>query len=120
MPRPTFCDRFHEARQIIKAWNDNMAEVFLPSWISCLDESISIWFSRYTCTGWVYVPRKPHPFGNEYHTIVCGESKIIYQLELVEVKHCPAHLPDPEFHKKNLVQQLDYYCAYVNQYLDKE
>ena len=35
------------------------------------------------------MPRKPHPFGNEYHTICCGLSGILFSLELVEGKDRP-------------------------------
>ena len=38
------------------------------------------------------MPRKPHPFGNEYHTICCGETGIMYFVELVEGKDRPAQL----------------------------
>ena len=97
---PTYKDPFHEVRGLIKAWNANMTEVFQPSWLSCLDESISIWFSKFTCPGWMCVPRKPHPFGNEYHSICCANSKIMYQIELVEGKDEPKEKPDPEFFDK--------------------
>ncbi len=61
---PPYRDRFWEVRQMIKAWNDHMADSFVPSWALCLDESMSIWHSWYTCPGWVFCPRKPHPFRN--------------------------------------------------------
>ena len=48
-------------------WNKNMAAVFAAGWAVCLDESMSIWHSRWTCPGWVFCPRKPHDKGNEYH-----------------------------------------------------
>ena len=54
---------------MIAEWNKSMAEAFSPGWVVCLDESMSIWHSRWTCPGWVFCPRKPHPFGNEYHAI---------------------------------------------------
>ena len=66
--KPTYVDRFWEVRQMIAEWNKNMAEVFSSSWVICLDKSMSIWMSRWTCPGWVFCPRKPHPFGNEYHS----------------------------------------------------
>ena len=97
---PSYSDPFHEVRGLIKAWNANMTEVFQPSWLSCLDESISIWFSKYTCPGWMCVPRKPHPFGNEYHSICCAKSRIMYQIELVEGKDEPKEKPKPEFYDK--------------------
>jgi hypothetical protein len=34
--------------------------------------------------GWMFVPRKPHPFGNEYHSICYAEMMIVYAIELVE------------------------------------
>lgn len=37
MPTPPFVDKFHEICDFIQAWNNNMAENFLPSWVSCLD-----------------------------------------------------------------------------------
>jgi hypothetical protein len=83
---PTYRDKFWEVREIIQAWRSNMSAFFRPSWIVCLDESMSIWTSRWTCPGWVFCPRKPHPFGNEYHTICCGETGILFDFELVEGK----------------------------------
>eukprot|EP00559_Dactyliosolen_fragilissimus_P002711 CAMPEP_0184872744 /NCGR_PEP_ID=MMETSP0580-20130426/41459_1 /TAXON_ID=1118495 /ORGANISM="Dactyliosolen fragilissimus" /LENGTH=665 /DNA_ID=CAMNT_0027375583 /DNA_START=1012 /DNA_END=3007 /DNA_ORIENTATION=+ len=90
---PPFKDRFWEVREMIDCWNDHMQEIFVPSWVSCLDESMSIWFNRYTCPGWVYCPRKPHPYGNEYHTICCGLSGIMYAMEIVEGKDRPKDQP---------------------------
>ena len=75
---PSYTDKFFEIRQMLKIWNENMSHVFSPGWICCLDESMSIWFGKYTCPGWVYCPRKPHPYGNEYHDISCGISGIIF------------------------------------------
>jgi hypothetical protein len=74
-----------------------MAENFMPSWINCIDESMSVWFSEYTCPGWMSVPRKPHPFGNEYQTACCGKSGILWALELVEGKDRPRQLDKPDF-----------------------
>jgi hypothetical protein len=82
---------------MIRAWRDTMAAVFIPSWIVCLDESMSIWLSSWTCPGWVFCSQKPHPFGNKYHTICCGESGILFDLEIVEGKDRPAEIGDPEF-----------------------
>ena len=53
-------------------WNDNMLMNFSPSWINCIDESMSKWVNEYTCPGFMFVPRKPWPFGNEYEMIVRG------------------------------------------------
>lgn len=86
---PTHTDRFWEVRQLIYEWNANMIWKFSPSWISCLDESMSKWVGKYTCPGYMCVPRKPWPLGNEYHTIACGTSGVLYQLEIVEGKDTP-------------------------------
>ena len=94
---PSFQDRFHPVRDLLDAFNKNMQKVFTPSWISCLDESMSVWFNRWTCPGWMFVPRKPHPFGNEYHTLCDGVWGVLYHLELVEGKHRPKELESPKF-----------------------
>ena len=69
-----------------------MTEQFPPSWVSCLDESMSTWTNKYSCPGWMFVPRKPWPFGNEYHTVCCSLSGIIWRMELVEGKDSPSEI----------------------------
>jgi hypothetical protein len=86
---PTFVDKFWEIRQMIKAWNAHMANVFLAWWVICLDKSMSIWHQRWTCPGWIFCPRKPHPFGNEYHTACCALTNILFSIKLVEGKDSP-------------------------------
>ncbi|KAL3786425.1 hypothetical protein ACHAWO_007977 [Cyclotella atomus] len=90
-PYPTdFLDRFHEVRQCIEAFNDHYSEKYDPSWLSCLDESMNVWLDKY-CPGFMVVPRKPHPEGNEYHTICDGDQgrPILWRMELVEGKDRP-------------------------------
>ena len=58
---PYFKEKLIEVRQMIVVWNQHMNYVLLPSWVSCLDDSISIWNKKFTCPGWMFVPRKPHP-----------------------------------------------------------
>ena len=94
---PSFQDRFHPVRDLLDAFNKNMNQVFTPGWISCLDESMLVWFNRWTCPGWMFVPRKPHPFGNEYHTLCDGTWGVLYHAELVEGRHRPSQLPKPKF-----------------------
>ena len=53
---PAFSDHFWEVREIIEEWNANMTEQFTPSWVSCLDESMSTWTNKYSCPGWMFVP----------------------------------------------------------------
>ena len=75
-----------------------MYRYYIPSWVYCLDESVSIWINRWTCPGWIFIPRKPHPFGNEYHTIADGLNNILFWVEIVEGKDAP-NIP-VEFEKK--------------------
>ncbi len=97
---PSYTDRFWEVRQLLDEWQRNMKEIFYPSWALCLDESMSIWMNRYTCPGWVFCPRKPHPFGNEYHTICCAETGILFDFEIVEGNDRPREMPAAEFADK--------------------
>ena len=83
---PVYVDRFWEVRQSIDAWNVNMAHNVSPSWINAIDKSMSKWVSEYTCPGFMYVPRKPRQFGNEYHDAGCADSDIIWQVDLREGK----------------------------------
>ena len=45
----------------------------------------------------MFVQRKSHPFGNKYHTIDCGETKVIFFLEIVERKSHPPEMDLPKF-----------------------
>ena len=76
-----------------------MKNEFSPSWITCLDESMSKWLNQYTCPGFMVVPRKPWKCGNEYHTICCCLTGILFALELVEGKDRPTRAP-PKEHKE--------------------
>ena len=58
---------------------------FLPSWINVLDESIMEWFKKWD-PGFMCVGRKPHPFGNERHTISCALTSIRWRAQIVEGK----------------------------------
>ena len=82
---------------MIKAWNENMRQHYVPSWANCLDESMSTWWSRWTCLGWMFVPRKPHPFGigNEYHSVANALTTIIWGVKLVEGKDKPKEVLEP-------------------------
>ena len=97
---PTYRDRFWQIRDLIKEWNENMSEVFKSGWITCLDESMSPWQSRWTCPGWIFVPRKPKPFGFEYHSICCGVSGVMFAIKLSEGRDRPRELPSPPQNEK--------------------
>ena len=76
------CDWFWEIYQLIEVWNVHMMENFILSWINTIDESMSKWINEYTCFGYMYVPRKPWKFGNEYHDVGCALSNVIWQVDL--------------------------------------
>jgi hypothetical protein len=67
---------------------------------------MSPWTNPYTCPGWVFCPCKPHPEGNEYHTICCGVTGILFDLELREGKDCPSELPPAEFSEEGIMAGL--------------
>ena len=97
---PAFVDRFWEVRQLVDCWNENMNKNFSPSWINAIDESMSKWVNKYTCPGFMYVPRKPWKFGNEYHDAGCADSDIIWQVDLREGKDRPRELGQKEYDEK--------------------
>jgi hypothetical protein len=92
--QPAFVDEFWSVRQMIKSWNDHMVGIFLCAWVICLNKLMSIWHNnnKWTCLGWIFCPRKPHPFGNKYHTACCALSSIMFMIELVEGKDAPRHI----------------------------
>jgi hypothetical protein len=90
-----FPDGFFHMRQLEEAWNKNMADEFSPSWINVLDESMMEWFNKYA-PGFMCVGRKPHPFGNERHTICCALTSILWRAQIVEGKDRPQQLGPKE------------------------
>ena len=96
-PAPDYPDRFHEVREMIEAWNENMQNNFKPGHIICLEKSMSTWTNMHTCPGFMFVPQKPWPFGNEYHTVCCGNTGIMFAMEIVEGKDAPRSRQYQEF-----------------------
>ena len=94
---PAYIDRFWEVQELIVEWNSNMSKKFMPGWVSCLDESMSPWTNKYTCPGHMFVPRKPWPLGNEYHSICCCTSGVMFAVELVEGKDRPKEIDPPKY-----------------------
>jgi len=90
---PPFKDRFWEVHQMINTWNSNMDKNFTCLWVACIDESMWTWLSQYTCPGFMVVPCKPLPYGNEYHMIACGELEVLFWVGLVEGKDQPPKKP---------------------------
>ena len=81
---------------MLEAWGQNMQQNFTPGYVKCLDESMSVWTNKFTCPGFMFVPRKPWPFGNEYHSVCCCTSGIMWGTEMVEGKDHPQQLGRPE------------------------
>ena len=61
---PEFTYLIFQQRQMQEGWNKNMSAHFESSWVNLPDESIQECINQYNFPGWVFVPRKPHPFGN--------------------------------------------------------
>jgi hypothetical protein len=56
----------------------------------CHDESMSTWNNCWRFPGGIFVPsRKLHPFGNEYHSICCAATMIMYVIEINKGKNAP-------------------------------
>ena len=91
-----YVDRFVHVWKLVAARNSNMSINFIQGWISCLDESMMIWENKFV-PGWVVIPRKPHTFGNEWHTICCGMSVVVFFVEIVDGKDVPTERGKPDF-----------------------
>ena len=91
-------DRFFGIRQLQDCFNNHYEENYSPSWLSCMDESMSPWTNKY-CPGYMFVPRKPHPFGNEYHTIADGDQgkAIMWRAKIQEGKDKPMDGNNPRY-----------------------
>ncbi|KAL7461168.1 hypothetical protein ACHAXS_001596 [Conticribra weissflogii] len=96
---PPFVDKFYDVRQMLDAFNDHYKQNYIPSWMNCLDESMSSWLNQY-CPGFMFVPRKPHPSGNEYHLIADGDQgkPIMWRIKLQEGNDQPKdHNNNPHY-----------------------
>ena len=88
---PTFILRY------IFAWNGHIQKLFIPYWISCLNESMSVWMNKFKFPGFVFCPHKPYSKGKSYHIICCGENGIIYYCYIVEGRDYLIPMGRPEF-----------------------
>ena len=67
--------------------------------VSCLGESMSIWTSSWTCTGFIFVPRKSHLVRIEYHIITDGLCGILFVMEIFEGKEKPKERGKYKYHE---------------------
>ena len=70
----------------------NMKDNFIPGYMNCLDESMSMWTNKFTCPGFMFIPHKPWPFGNKYRTVCCCSLGIMWGIDLVEGTDHPQQL----------------------------
>ena len=49
--QPAYQDKFWQVRQMLTAFNQHMAVVFLMAWVICLDKAMLIWHNQWTCPG---------------------------------------------------------------------
>ena len=78
-------DMFCWVQEMIKSWNYNITQKYYSPWLSCLDESM-VDFHNHLVPGWMIVNRKPHPYGNEYHTHVDALTSVIYFVGIIKVR----------------------------------
>ena len=84
-------DDFLQMCQLEESWDQNMAQQFFPSWINDLDESMMEWFNKWA-PGFMCVVRKPHPLGNEQHTMCYALASILWRAQIVEGEYRPTEL----------------------------
>lgn len=92
-PPPHHDPLFH-VREMQCSFNNHMNNVFTPGSLTCLDESM-VAYHNDDAPGWVFVRRKPHPHGFEYHTIADQETAVIFRMELVEGRFQPPQASPP-------------------------
>ena len=98
---PVLLDHFWEVQWFDCCMESKHGRKFLALfWINVIDESMSKWVNKYTCLGFMFVPRKPWPFGNEFDDADCADSDIIWQVELREGKDHLQHLGGKEHDEK--------------------
>lgn len=50
---------------------------------------MSTWINKYSCPVFMFVPRTPWPFANEYYSIGSGISNSMFGIELAEGEDWP-------------------------------
>ena len=58
---------------------------------------MSVCINKFTCPIFIFFPCNPHSRGNDYHTIFCVESGIVYGWEIVEGRGRLIPMGRPEF-----------------------
>ncbi|KAL7460255.1 hypothetical protein ACHAXS_000717, partial [Conticribra weissflogii] len=108
-PPPSFVDKFHNVHQMLDAFNKHYEDNYIPSWINCLNESMSFWLKQY-CPGLCLSCKSPiHAVTNT--TLL--QMPIMWQVKLQEGKDCskdannkPCFLTEFESHTKTSALML--------------
>ena len=67
-PPLAFKHPFYPVNDLIDALHKHTKALLQSKLVSCLVEFMSVWMNMWTCPGWMFVPQKPHPMGNQYHS----------------------------------------------------
>ena len=78
-------DPHNLVRRFLDAVNERWRKVFIPGIRIVIDESMVPW-KGLGMPGFMFVPRKPHPFGAELKTACCCATGIMCGFELQEGK----------------------------------
>ena len=81
----------------VEGMGSNMVSCFMPRWANCLDKSMSLWTNKFSCPGFMFIPRKPWSFGNEYHMVCCCATGIMWGIDLVEGRDCPCQMGQQKY-----------------------
>ena len=55
LPAPDYPDRFHEVREMIEAWNENMQNNFKPGRTHCMFRQINVYMDKHAYLSWIHV-----------------------------------------------------------------
>lgn len=72
-----------DMRAMQEAFNAHMVEKYSPSWLVCVDESMTPWYYPGDCPAWVIMKDKPTSRGMEFHTTADHSTKVIFRVEPV-------------------------------------
>ena len=77
---------------MINNFNEHYLENYTPYWLSCLDDSMNYFLDKFF-PGFISVLRKPHPLGNEYHSIADGDegNTVMYWIKIQKGKDRPKY-----------------------------
>ena len=102
----TYQDKLLEVRNTIVAWNDHTKRVFMPYWLLCLNEYMPVWMNKFIFPGFLLFSCKTHPNGNDYHTICCSKSVIMYVWKIFKGRDHLIPMGIPEFDTSNNMNEF--------------